>query len=307
MVIESLLYRNSAAFLDVIRRWSVITPPLFNHAIVLQRLQRKNLNLGKGYNDDEKDAEKDKDRDNDKEKEKEKEKEKDRDKDKEKDKEKDREKGKENLLVKKWDLAEAQAQLHIVAKDHGEALNCYLGMHASHTGDSHEDEEREGESNGASGFSSGDVEVQDSSSSSSGPLSAYGRVRKHTYRHVFELIEREVRRFHFALFCFILLRYVFPLKTTCPALLCSTPLCTALHCTKLHCSLSISFLQILAASCCPTFVLCYDLQLFDFSPAKSLIKHSNFLFTLTSMESKGSSALLKLLIVQLFMLTIILI
>lgn len=182
-MIESLLYRNSAAFLDVIRRWSVITPPLFNHAIVLQRLQRKNSNLGKGFNNEEKDVEKDK--------------EKDRDRDKDKEKEKDREKGKENLLVKKWDLAEAQAQLHIVAKDHGEALNCYLGMHSSHTGDSHEDEEREGESNGAAGFSSGDFEEQDAGSSSSGPSSAYGRVRKHTYRHVFELIEREVSRVHF--------------------------------------------------------------------------------------------------------------
>ena len=224
MVIESLLYRNSAAFLDVIRRWSVITPPLFNHAIVLQRLQRKNLNLGKGYNDDEKDAEKDKD--------------KDKDKHKDEEKEKDREKGKENLLVKKWDLAEAQAQLHIVAKDHGEALNCYLGMHASHTGDSHEDEEREGEreSNGASGFSSGDVEEKDasSSSSSSGPLSAYGRVRKHTYRHVFELIEREVRKFHFVLFCFILICRAH--RTTCPALLYSALHCTALRYTALSLS-----------------------------------------------------------------------
>ena len=141
-----------------------MTPPLFNHAVVLQRLQRKNSSIGRNNNDDEKDGDKDK----------------------------DREKGKENLLVKKWDLVEAQAQLYIVAKDHGEALNCYLGMHASHTGDNNEDEESE--NNAASGFDTGDMEGQDGSSSS-GPSSAYGRVRKHMYRHVFELIEREVRRY----------------------------------------------------------------------------------------------------------------
>ena len=187
-MIESLLYRNSAAFLDVIRRWSVVTPPLFNHAIVLQRLQRKNTNLGRGNNDDEKDGEKDKD--------------KDKDRDRDRNKEREREKGKENLLVKKWDLVEAQAQLHIVAKDHGDALNCYLGMHASHTGDSHEDEEKE--NTAAGGFNTGDIDDQDGSSSG-GPLSAYGRVRKHTYRHVFELIEREVRRYSHIVLSFIVL------------------------------------------------------------------------------------------------------
>ena len=63
-------------------------------------------------------------------------------------------------------------------------------MHASHTGDSHEDEEKE--INAANGLDTADMEEQ-GGISSGGPLSTYGRIKKHTYRHVFELIEREVR------------------------------------------------------------------------------------------------------------------
>jgi hypothetical protein len=147
-VLDSFLYSNSKAFLDVIKRWSAITPPLFNHAVLLQRLQNRKGNLGNNGVGA----------------------------------------GKENLnlRVQKWDLVEAKAQLHILAKEHEEALNCYLEMNIAHTAENNEENDLDG---GINATGSND----NSTDNPNGIPQSAGRVKKHTYRHVFELIEREVR------------------------------------------------------------------------------------------------------------------
>jgi hypothetical protein len=146
VVLDSFLYSNSKAFLDVIKRWSGVTPPLFNHAVVLQRLQNRKGNLGNNSVGA----------------------------------------GKENLRVQKWDLVEAKAQLHILAKQHEEALNCYLEMNIAHTAENNDENDLDNSIN-ATGSNDNSMDNPNGV-----PLSA-GRVQKHTYRHVFELIEREVR------------------------------------------------------------------------------------------------------------------
>jgi hypothetical protein len=148
VVLDSFLYSNSKAFLDVIKRWSAVTPPLFNHAVLLQRLQNRKGALGSSSVGA----------------------------------------GKENLRVQKWDLVEAKAQLHILAKEHEEALNCYLEMNIAHTAENNEENDLDG---GINTSGSND----NSTDNPNGVPQSAGRVKKHTYRHVFELIEREVRLF----------------------------------------------------------------------------------------------------------------
>lgn len=150
VVLDSFLHSNSKAFLDVIKRWSAVTPPLFNHDVLLQRLQNRKGNLGNNSVGA----------------------------------------GKENLRVQKWDLVEAKAQLHILAKQHEEALNCYLEMNIAHTAENNEENDLDSSVNATGGGSNSNSNSMDSTNGV--PLSA-GRVKKHTYRHVFELIEREVR------------------------------------------------------------------------------------------------------------------
>ena len=159
VVIDNFLYSNSKAFLDVVRRWSPVCPPLFNHRVLLERLRAKNSHLSAVNSGAH---------------------------------------GKENLRVQRWDLVEAQAQLHIISKEHGEALNCYLEMNTSYTKGNNDIEELENSKmNEIGDFESRNNKYEDdNSNNASGNYgnnqTKYGKVREQTYRHVFELIEREV-------------------------------------------------------------------------------------------------------------------
>lgn len=114
--------------------------------------------------------------------------------------------GKENLRVQRWDLVEAQAQLHIISKEHEEALNCYLEMNTSYTKGNNDIEELENNKmNEIGDFESKNNNDEDNSSGSYGnSQTKYGKVREQTYRHVFELIEREVSG-GYILFCYSIL------------------------------------------------------------------------------------------------------
>jgi hypothetical protein len=66
---------------------------------------------------------------------------------------------------KEWCLLEAQAQLHIVGKEHEKALNCYLQIKP--------------------------VDNLDTDGSSNANSNNCNSVMESAYRHVFQLIERE--------------------------------------------------------------------------------------------------------------------
>lgn len=228
-MLESFLHNNSKAFLDVVNRWSTISPPLFNQQLLLQRLETKNMysstavsdnmigsantynngshssisienrnaNSSDGSNHNQSDggmlplySNTD-----------------------------GRGKGtsggglSQNINVKSqrsvvkvqsWHLIEAQAQLHVVLGENEKALNCYLNVKTAYTesnGDNDENEKHLNEinsnndvNNNNRNATSNNVGGSSSSSSSTGTVVGKNTVKKHPYRHVFDLIQREVRK-----------------------------------------------------------------------------------------------------------------
>ena len=203
MVLESFLHNNSKAFLDVVNRWSAISPPLFNQQLLLQKLEIKNANSSiaisdtmisnsddnNNYNNDNNNNNNNNSNDTDmnspgsgtgngrg-------------------DGTQSRDLSTKGLKIQKWHLIEAQAQLYVVVGEHEKALNCYLNVKRAYTdtaGELDEDENRVNESNLDTDIACSDRNTTNSYNNDSSNGVSKNTVKKHPYRHVFDLIQREV-------------------------------------------------------------------------------------------------------------------
>ena len=195
MVLESFLHNNSKAFLDVVSRWSVISPPLFNQQLLLQKLEIKNANSAMVISDTMISNSDDHDHNN-------------NDNDTHMssaggctsngrgDGTQNQDLNTKDLKIKRWHLIEAQAQLYVVIGEHEKALNCYLSVKTAYINTVDELDERErnrmNEDNRHTDTACPDRNTTNSCSNDGSNGVSKNTVKHHPYRHVFDLIQREV-------------------------------------------------------------------------------------------------------------------
>ena len=165
-MLESFLHNNSKALLDVVVRWSVVTPHLFNQKTLLERLQCKNIDtsVNKNYNNSRNyhginSAQNNNNGNN------------------TQNNAGNNNNGnntvnsgnntgnngnnnnnKDNLSykVQSWHLTECQAQLHIISGNHEKALSCYLSMKTLVDENDGEEKENNNENNDSNDHSNND-------------------------------------------------------------------------------------------------------------------------------------------------------
>ena len=100
------------------------------------------------------------------------------------------------LKIKRWHLIEAQAQLYVVVGEHEKALNCYLSVKTAYinTVDELDESERNrmNEDNRHTDTACPDRNTTNSCSNDGSNGVSKNTVKHHPYRHVFDLIQREV-------------------------------------------------------------------------------------------------------------------